>query len=430
MLTAGDLALVRRDQAIPGLSVVLDPDAVLALAARSGGAAAVAARPTYARYKPATSCVVGYELTTTEGPVFLYAKAHAPAAAAKLAKARIKDVRDERWGVGVTLIDEQLVMLAAAASDRDLPAMQVFADCGRSERLMRRLLPDHPDLWRRQPRTIRHKPERRWVGLAKRDDGQPIALIKAYRNADVRRARTLQRHLAAPPGRPLGWSERHAALASRWVPGTTLAEMLRTDPAARTSGVGAALAALHATTPTRDVGHDGGRRVDSALGPAAGAIANVLPHFETRVRRLAAELRSIVTSGDADQCVVHGDFSAEQVVVSAAGVHLIDFDQAHIADPAADLASFGAGLIRAGLEGRLHPDRIAALLDGLVAEYEHAGGPPVRDRLAEHLAGALLRMAIAPFRERHTEWPMTCAALVEEAERSASSLPVGGLRWR
>lgn len=428
MLSCGDLALARRDAQIPGLAVVLDPDEVLALAARSGGTPAVAARATYVRYKPATSCVVGYELATTAGPVFVYAKAHARVAAAKLHKAKVKAVRDERWDAGTTSMDEHLVMLAPASSDRDLPALRVLADPDRRARLLRRLLPSHPDLWCGEPRAIRHKPERRWVGVAERS-GQPVAVIKAYRTADFLRSRNGQRHLATPLGRPLGWSERRAAVASAWVPGTTLAALLQADPAAGTRGAGVVLAALHATPPPGGI-RRGGRRVDAALGPASAAVCNVLPHLEARARRLASETRSIGITDSAHRCVLHGDFSADQVIVSDGAAHLIDLDQAHVADPAADLASFGAALIRAEIEGRLRPGRAAELLDCLVAEHERAGGPEVRPRLAVHLAAALLRLAVAPFRERHADWPALCEALVREAERAAAaSLRLAGPAW-
>ena len=78
MLSAADHAVVARDRDVPGLALVLDPDAVLALltAGADGAAVILDARATYVRYKPATSCVVSYELSTATGPVFAYAKAH------------------------------------------------------------------------------------------------------------------------------------------------------------------------------------------------------------------------------------------------------------------------------------------------------------------------------------------------------------------
>ncbi|CAN5642818.1 hypothetical protein BH18ACT3_BH18ACT3_27230 [soil metagenome] len=433
MLSSADRALAERDPEMPGLSVVLDPDAVTALAAGTDGPRVVGARPTYVRYKPATSCVVGYELFTVDGPVLVYAKAYAPGAAAKLVKATEKEVRDERWGTGVVPSDEHGVLLAAAASDRDLPALKVLSDSTQRERLMSRLLPDDPDLWHQEARAIRHKPERRWVGLVERDR-RPVALIKAYRAADLRRSRAGHRQLATAAVRPLGWSRRRAALALSWVEGTSLAELLFSDIAedhgAETAAVGSALAALHATSPDGELDGNGWRSVAATLGPAAETVGNLLPYLDARARRLATAVASELVIATADRCVVHGDFSADQVVIAGEAVHLIDFDQAQVADPAADVASFNAGLIRAEIEGQLRRGRAAELSACLLDEHQRCGGPSIRQRLIAHQAGALLRLAVAPFRERHPDWPDLCEALIGEAERSLSPVPaVGGRRW-
>lgn len=430
MLTPGDRAVAQGDPAIPGLAIVLDPDEVLALANGTDGPPVIGARATYVRYKPATSCVVGYELATAEGPVLAFAKALAPHGAAKVAKARAKEVCDERWGVGVMSIEGRGVLLAAAASDRDLPALRVMANDAQRERLMRQLLPEHPDLWRHEPRPLRHKPERRWVGVAERD-GSPVALIKAYRSADFRRSRAGHRELATSAVRPLGWSGRRAILASSWAQGVALEKLLTTDPSADITEVGAALAALHATERAGELEGIRPSTIAATLEQAADAVGTVLPHLKVSARRLADDVSMELADRDAHRCVVHGDLSADQVVISPTAVHLIDFDEAHVADPAMDLASFGAGLVRAEVERRLGNGRAATLFAQLLEGHQRCGGPPVADRLAAHQAGALLRLGVAPFRERHPEWPTLCEALFLEAERSlAPAAALGGSRWR
>ena len=425
MLTAGDQSLTRLDPRVPGLSVVLDPDEVLALATRAVDVAIVDARPTYVRYKRATSCVVGYELTTSDGPMLVYAKAYATAGVAKIEKATAKQVHDERWGAGVMTDERHGVMLAPASNDRDLPALRALTDSARRSEVMRRLLPHHPDLWQHEPQAIRHKPERRWVGVAERD-GTPVALIKAYRHADWRRSRAAHRHLPTPGVRPLGWSRRRAALATAWMPGTAFSTLLVADPSAGIDGVGTALAALHATNPTGEMTGDGGGRAASNLGPPARAVGDILPDLGDRTRRLASIIEPLLTDGRPRRCIIHGDFSADQIIVSDTDVQLIDFDQVHFGDPAADLASFAAGLIHASIESRVDRDRAAALFERMVGEYRRCGGPAVRERLAAHLAGALLRIAVNPFRERNRDWPAVCEALITEAERATTSTLITG----
>lgn len=204
MLTPADAALAHRDRALPGLAVVLDPEAVLD---RSGlaerGPRAVDAEATYVRYKPGTSCVVGYRLVTDAGPVLAYAKAYHPGDTAKLGKARQKEVPDPAVGWGVVTDHADTVLVATASSDRDLPALAALTDTRRREALLRRVLRSDRDLCNVEPRPLRHKPERRWLGLVERD-GVPVALLKAYRVDDVEAARTGQELLAGPAVPPSG----------------------------------------------------------------------------------------------------------------------------------------------------------------------------------------------------------------------------------
>ena len=72
-----DRALVRRDPGIPGLEMVLDPDSFAAtLRILYPQAGVTAAEPLYVRYKPTTSCLVGYSVSCTVGTVSVYARAH------------------------------------------------------------------------------------------------------------------------------------------------------------------------------------------------------------------------------------------------------------------------------------------------------------------------------------------------------------------
>src|SRR5881296_2406565 len=63
MLSTADIDLVRRDPAIPGLAVVLDPDAFIANLRRAvPGVDLRTAQITYQRYKPQAFCRVTYRL--------------------------------------------------------------------------------------------------------------------------------------------------------------------------------------------------------------------------------------------------------------------------------------------------------------------------------------------------------------------------------
>ena len=77
MLSPDDQRLVMLDSHLPGLRKLLDDEAMtvaLAKAWPSLGVRRVAAN--YVRYKPRTSCIVGYEITTDTEKLFTYGRAH------------------------------------------------------------------------------------------------------------------------------------------------------------------------------------------------------------------------------------------------------------------------------------------------------------------------------------------------------------------
>lgn len=421
MLTPADAELVRRDPALPGLATVLDPAAVVdRLAAAGDGPPVVAATATYVRYKPGTSCLVGYELFTEAASILGYAKAFRPAEPGKLEKARENEVPDRSVGWGVTAIGAESVTVAAASSDRDLPAMAALSDPPQRTELLGRLLPDRPDLWGAEPVALRHKPERRWVGAIEHE-GKRVALVKAYRRADVRRARIAQKALAASGVKPLGWWERRAILASAWVPGRTVAEALAVGADIDVGALAASLARLHARR-ARSLPVSTTADVIAAVDATACAVAALSPELGRRARGVARLVAGELAGGQVVTTVVHGDFSPDQVVLASGAPVFIDFDEAAIGDPALDLGTFAATLERQELEGRLAPGWAAELTAELVASYRAAGGPPVEGRLAVHRSAALLRLAVAPFRERRADWPSATEAIVARAETSARVL--------
>jgi aminoglycoside phosphotransferase (APT) family kinase protein len=110
--------------------------------------------------------------------------------------------------------------------------------------------------------------------------------------------------------------------------------------------------------------------------------------------------------------MTHGDFSAYQVLVDGDRVALVDLDEAVLADPARDLASFAATLGREVVGGRLTAAVAAATQEELLAGY----GPVDRSALRAWTAAALVRLAPEPFRYREPGWPARVGELLAMAE--------------
>ena len=135
MLSPADLALVSRDPALPGLSVLLDDDAVSALVGAP-------VRRTYLRYKPGTSCVLGATAMLPDGLADIFVTAYNAAGTVKADKV----LAEAPLGSVLAFDRTAGVVAARAAADRDLPLLGVLDNERRRRRLLERVLPDRGGL--------------------------------------------------------------------------------------------------------------------------------------------------------------------------------------------------------------------------------------------------------------------------------------------
>lgn len=259
-------------------------------------------------------------------------------------------------------------------------------------------------------RLLRYNPHRRLVLHRPGPDGGAVLRATTDRQADagdlpaaLHRARVPVLAPATPPhprpgGRVTVWP---------WFGVSTLAEA----PLAVTPAAGQALARLHRLTalPGRgevpaDAAHPGRVAADlTRLDPGLGASARrVVDALDTRIR-----------AHPWPRVAVHGDFSADQVLVAADGtVRLIDFDRAGAGPALLDLGDFAAVelLTDPVLDDPLDPARTRALL---------AGHPDPVDpqQLRTWTARALLTRLDAPFRDGHPDWAERIALRLDQVRR-------------
>lgn len=366
MLSPADAALAARDPALPGLRVLLD-DA--ALAGLLGGP--VTRR--YLRYKPGTSCVLAAVVDGRDVAVTVVADDGVGKLAKTVGQAPAGSVLLERPGLLVT----------TPRADRDLPGLRRL-----DHTLVRLGLPAGP------VRRLSWKPARRFVGLL--GHGPSGVVLRLHR--------VLPDLPAGLPGvRPvLAQHRRLAVRALPFVPGRPLDALLREGPSTGAlHRAGEALAALH-DAAVADL-----PRVEVDLAAAGAAVGVLLPDLADVAADLAAGL--VPGTGDA---VLHGDFSADQVVVDGPDVVLIDLDRVRRGAPADDLGCW----------------RAAALLHGLPASAQtalhegYAGVRPVpdADEIGLHAAAHLLRRAADPFRSGHADWEPQVRRLLAAAQAQLS----------
>lgn len=420
MIARADARLGLRDRRLPGLGVVLDAEAFCeALAGALRDLPVTGARATYVRYKPGVSCLVAFRVRVGDEEHDVYARALRRSAQDKLGAARRRAQDDSPLGPGGLVLDRWAVAVHAFPHDRRLPTLAHLQDPQRRAKLFERLLADHPDLRGGALTGLRYNPERRWV--ARLDAPAGRALVKVTQRAAVRRAMASHAALArrAPVPELLGATRGRGLVAMEWLEGESLEGRLESTPSAA-EAVGPALAAVHeldglglALRPDAEA-----RR----LTAAARATLVVSPALAHRADRLAmalvAELRPA-----GPRTAVHGDFSADQVVLGARGAMLVDLDETRRDDPAVDLAGFAAELRLRVVRGRLPGGAAEQAWEALLEGYRAAGGCAVTagPALSRRIAAALLLRATEPFRLRERDWDEQVVALVEAAERAAGA---------
>ncbi len=410
MLSPDDRQVAERDQEVGGLPLLLDAEAMAEwLSDRTGQECVVDGQRM--RYKPGTSCTLAFRLGKADGEtVRCLAKTYATTSAAKADKT-MESAPDAVLAFEPTIG----LVVTTLAGDRDLPALARLYDGPSRARLLDRTLPGLNPGSDTALETLRHNPERRWVGVLDTADGGRI-LLRAYRHTESYQHRRAYRVLSGgEPRTPalLGRTRRYDLIAVEWIAGAPLSAL----PPEPTSfeAAGRAVAQLHAGPTHRRLGLRGPDAEAADARAAADEVARLLPHLAPHVLDVATRCASRLEELRHHKAMLHGDFSTDQVVIGVDGrATLIDLDAACVGDPAIDLACASALLAHHGA-----PDYVrmpAAAVEALYEGYQSVLPLPSPERLATHTAAHLLRKAVDPFRNREPGWPRHTERLVDLAD--------------
>lgn len=410
-----DRALVQRYPELPGLEILLDPEALAGFVGAWGAGYGVERL----RLKPGASVTAVMRPPCGRRP-WLLVRGLAPhpwrtkrakdIGAAQRAYEHLVEagVPVEAVAAPAVIVDQsRRILITPAIGDRRLPGLRsLLPDTGVAVPLAAAAWREHlaPDVIDRlgdrsrlgTVHTLSHNPARRFVGhWAPLDGDGPGWLVRLHSD----RPREIVEYI---PGRPWAPSDVHPDI------GALAAERERADAAAgrvwARHDLGAALEAAAAGVAALDV---------------AGS------EWSERSARLASEL----TTRLADRAVepAHGDFSPDQLVVSPRGeVCVLDWDRAGLWPAGWDPATWSVTAQLAPLpHAAAHPSCLAGLMrPGAVSEESvpraetttglREGG---HDTIVE-AAAALLR-APEPFRRRYPDWAEFTEALIERAENLA-----------
>lgn len=419
MLPADDAAVVARDPSLPGLAAVLDSERLAErLAAQVPGAEISGGAARYVRYKPGTSCLVQHELVIAGRRHELTAKAFTRPAAGKARKLVRAAEHPGPLGPGGVLLDDDAAAVLFAPNDPQLPALAALSDPARRDPVLRRLVAALPS--DNSTFTLAsHRPERRFVGQVETGDGARW-VVKGYRADEFGHARSASKAFAAADDARvaprLGSSARHRLLAFGFIAGDPLDRVMAQGDV--TTAQLEELGALLAVFQDRRSRHL--RRIDRpteamAVLNAAQAVAATVPHLASRVREVGARVAQRLLALPAENSAVHGDFSADQVVVGDS-LAIIDYDAAGIGDAASDLARFSAVATAEVIAGRLPAESAERAVEAVLTGHAQAAGTGAQPRVALHRSAWLLRLAPEPFRRRSADWVDQTERLVAAAK--------------
>ncbi len=401
-----DRELAARDPQLAALSYVLDDHRLSELLAES-------VHITRVRYKPATSALVAFRRDGGGPDAYGWAMTMAaePSLAAKL---RHRAYRSARHGGGIRLLCpdpwRRDTVVAAGRIEDDWPLranLAWFRDHGLGRLGTALTAPDR----RRLPRALevlRYKPERRVViGVPARVTPMVVKIAEhpcvGPAGPDLRRS-LLRQGVAVLPELADQECARHGISAVPVWGEADLSASGNLDAAYR---AGEALAALHGLN--QEIYHvlaEPGGEIAAQISATRSMVTTILPELAGPAAALTDLLLAAVADrpGRSRPVLIHGDFSADQILVQGSEIRMIDFDRMTRCEAEADLGAFGAteeiaagGKPGSGLGG----PKTAHLIDG----YRRAGGSVSIDRVPVWAALRLFLGSVDPFRNRSDTWP-------------------------
>lgn len=321
--------LIAREAELPGLSLLLDPDAL----ARRLGLGPL--KLEYLRLKHGTSCAACYRL----GDDWLAAKA--------VTLDRVQEFSPPLKDAAMPemIIPELGVKVFSASRDRHMRGLTQALDPRRQADFLAML--EKSGVRASALRPLKLKPQRRLVAMLEQD-GAPSGFLKIQsrdRFAPTLMAASISQYVGGPA--LLHADARSGAIVTEWLPGKTL--MAETATADELALAGTALARAHgfaAQLPMMVT------RRDEIAGLKAmfQDCAELLPELGPQLRRISDPLCAHLLSQPQTLGLIHGDFSADQVLLQKGVARLIDWDRAAIGDQAADLGCFIARLEKDALD--------------------------------------------------------------------------------
>ncbi|MCG9579330.1 aminoglycoside phosphotransferase family protein [Vibrio tubiashii] len=418
-----DQQLIDQESEISSLHILLDDSKMLALIRQYSPKVDIfSLTKAYIRYKPRTNCLVKYYVETTHGSTLYYAKAYTAKDVAKLEN--IKTGKKTKQ-LAPIVIKEHLMILYPFPLDAKLKVLPRLLEPGSLQKMLTRALYPkaqiHPHI--QNIEILQYKPERRLVIKLLLTSGD-VLVAKVYTGqrfklANLSRRRKLySQHLLDVVGR----SSKHHLLVFRWIAGGSLPLYYNTKQleVAPFYECGHYLGCFHRDSKAKRVVVKDTANFLHNLQRLSEDLALLVPKLKNRLNCLTSRLIEELHQLKADKAVIHGDFYAEQVLVTPAGNRIIDFDDVCYWYSAYDIGTFIAHLEFDSLCGNVPFARIAHYRQALLQGYSQILHPQ-NCEIELFTTVALLQLAHQPFRDAHPQWADSINHLIERCEQHYQS---------
>lgn len=414
MLQASDKYIIEKDNALPGLRVMLDSEEFLKQLKEVFLLEPISVKPTYVRYKPNTSCLVRYEMETELGVKNVYARAHRKDALEKLEKARLSNLKGESCCV----INGKALIIYKYPFDRKLKYLPRLVNEEIHHKVLKKSLPNDLLEQNISIQPLVYKPERRFV--AKLEGTNCTTVLKMYNQENLIRAKVNADSFVSKGNlcvaRNLGYSSKYGTLTFEWLEGHLLREaFLKPNfDVSKLYQVGTALANLHSQFPD-NLQERTSKNHLTKLFELSTWFQAVHPELAPRICMLVQHISNTLPEMPSRITTVHGDFHSKQVLLRQDTVGIIDLDEAFLGDPAFDLGLFIAHLEYDALRNLFPSSLVSIASEAFLEGYRETTGflPP---NINLYAAMGLLSLSPHFFRNRFPNWPEQTELIVARAE--------------
>ncbi|EGA69478.1 hypothetical protein VISI1226_09869 [Vibrio sinaloensis DSM 21326] len=414
------------DDHIPGMPILFDSPQITGLFSEIFNISGVEpVQREYLRYKPNTSCLCLYQTKYAGQFHLFYAKAFSDPA--KVSKAVEKMTTTSTLAQSHCKVDiENQVVLYRYPCDNRLSGLAALITPHERRSLLQRALFDNTQVLC-SVTPLQYKPERRFVGRLNFPNGTQ-AVVKVYTQERYTAvAKSYLKRDTSPFATLRGKSDKHCLLIYDWIEGEHLKQegQLTEQELEQYYQCGKALSALHNSHCSKKIKPISTDKFSRLLIKHVDDASHVLPENSAQVLWLGEQLVQRINALPTPSCFIHGDFYAEQVLITPEGAKLLDFDNICCWYSSFDIGNFLAHLDYKVAVELLDVEQLGKIEQSLLDGYKTLGDVNHQEVMLFRAIG-LIQLIYHPLRFGMHDWRAASRKILCKCHQYlTSSVPQG-----